>query len=274
MLTGIEFELWRSKINQIWQVPPGGIDPVEGAEPAFVSEAFARRFNVWQGGVVALETPAGIRKVTPIGIYSDYGNEFGAAAIDQARWAEWIGTDRALNLSLFLKPGLSVNEVRDELRLQFPGLDIRNAQELKDVVITIFHETFRVTFALNVIGIIVALVGLVLGMLAIFAESADTWKTLNHLGFRSRSFLLMAGLESASIALSAWLSGTVVGLALGWLLIYVINVESFGWTLVWSIPTGSLLLFGVGLVLCGYLCGLLTGIWWQTYKRRTPNAQH
>jgi putative ABC transport system permease protein len=270
MLSGVDLELWQSEIDQIWQTPPGQLDPVEGVEPALVSEAFARRFGVLKGGVITLETPAGPKAITPVGIYSDYGNEFGTAAIDQATWREWVGSDRPLNTSLFLKPGVETNAVRDALRLEFPGLDIRNAQELRAVVLTIFHQTFRVTFALNIIGTAVAIAGLVLGMLAIFAESTSTWETLSHLGFRSRSFMLMAGLESASIALSSWLGGTAVGLALGWLLIYVINVQSFGWTLLWGLPFGAMLSFGLGLVVCGYLCGLLSGFWW----RRSSNIEH
>jgi putative ABC transport system permease protein len=270
MLSGVDLELWKNRIDQIWQIPPGTLDPVEGAEPALVSEAFARRFGVLQGGVVTLETPAGPKAITPIGIYADYGNEFGTATINQNTWRQWVGTDRPLNTSLFLKSGVDTNVVRDALRLEFPGLDIRNARELREVVLTIFHETFRVTFALNIIGTAVAIAGLVLGMLAIFAESTSTWETLSHLGFRSRSFILMAGLESASIALSSWLSGTVVGLALGWLLIYVINVQSFGWTLLWELPFFGILLFGMGLVACGFLCGLFTA---SNFKRRTLNFE-
>ena len=269
-LSGVDLKLWQNRIEQIWQTPPGKLKPVAEAEHAFVSEAFARRFDVLQGGVVTLETPVGPKQVTPIAIYADYGNEFGTATIDQATWNQWVGTDRPLNTSLFLKSGVEINAVRDSLRLEFPGLDIRNAQELREVILTIFYQTFRVTFALNIIGIAVAIAGLVLGMLAIFAESSSTWETLSHLGFRARSVTLVAGLESASIALSSWLSGTVVGLALGWLLIYVINVQSFGWTLLWDIPITSMLLFGLGLIVCGYVCGLLTG---KLFERRTLNAK-
>lgn len=272
MLSGVDLKLWQDRIDQIWHTAPGELEPVNEAQPAFVSEAFARRFGVLRGGSVTLETPLGYREITPIGIYSDYGNEFGTAVIDQAVWSQWIGKDRPLNMSLFLQSGTDVNAVRDALRLEFPGLDIRNAQELREVVLSIFRETFRVTFALNIIGIAVAIAGLILGMLAIFAESKSTWDTLSHLGFRSRSFMMMAGLESACIALSAWLSGTVVGLALGWLLIYVINVQSFGWTLLWALPVGPILLFGIALVTCGYLCGLLTGKLYKLYEPRTSNA--
>lgn len=263
MLSGVDLQLWRDQIDQIWHTDPGELEPVAGAQPAFVSEAFARRFDVLQGGVVTLETPAGLKKVTPIGIYADYGNEFGTAVIDHSIWRQWLDIERPLNISLFLQPGLVTNTVRDAMRLEFPGLDIRNAQELKALVLAIFHQTFRVTFALNIIGITVAIAGLTLGMLAIFAESASTWQTLSHLGFPSSSFARMAGLESAGIVLSAWLSGTVVGLALGWLLIYVINVQSFGWTLLWKLPLGSILLFGIGLMVCGYLCGLLAAKWFN-----------
>lgn len=271
VLAGIDFAAWQTKIDQIWHTPPGGIAPSAAAEKALVSESFARRFGVLKGGVVTLETPSGSRNVTPIGIYADYGNEFGTAAIDQSSWYDWVGSDRPLNTSLFLKPDVEINALRDALRLEFPGLDIRNAQELREVVLTIFHETFRVTFALNLISISVAIIGLVLGLLAIFAESSETWKTLSHLGFRSGSFSLMAGLESASIVLSSWLSGTVVGLALGWLLIYVINVQSFGWTLLWDLPVGAILFFGFCLVVCGFLCGFVTGTIFCTSARKTSN---
>jgi putative ABC transport system permease protein len=65
-----------------------------------------------------------------------------------------------------------------------------------------------------------------------------------------------------------------VGLALGWLLIYVINVQSFGWTLVWELPFGSMLGFGVLIVASGLVCGLATGAWMgRGSERRTLNIE-
>lgn len=263
VLAGVDFEAWTSRIKNIWHTPPGILQAKEGAAPALVSETFARRFGVLSGGVVELTTPDGPRQVSPIAIYADYGNEFGTAAVDQSTWSAWMGTSRPINTSLFLRPGVETNQVRDALRLAYPGLDVRNGQELRTVALEIFDQTFRVTAALNAIGMVVALAGLVLGLFALFAESASTWRTLQHLGFSRQGFILTAGLEGAGIALSAWLGGTMIGLALGWLLIYVINVQSFGWTLVWELPVASLLGFGAILILSGALCGLLTGAWWH-----------
>ena len=267
VLAGVNFEKWTTEIEQIWHTKPGELTPLAGAEPVLVSETFARRFDILKGGVVELTTPVGVKKVSPIGIYSDYGNEFGAAAVDIAIWKDWTGLDRPINTSVFLQPGTEINAVRDQLRLEFPGLDIRDAKELREVALGVFDQTFKVTSVLNAIGITVAVVGLVLGLLAMFAESADTWKTLTHLGFPSGSFIRTAGIEGAGVGLSAWIGGTAVGLALGWLLIYVINVQSFGWTLVWELPFAEIAVFGLMMVACGWISGSMTGAWWHARSR-------
>ena len=58
-------------------------------EPAYVSEAFARRFGVFDGGSVQVLTRHGDKLVSPVGIFVDYGNEFGTAAIDKTTWMAW-----------------------------------------------------------------------------------------------------------------------------------------------------------------------------------------
>jgi putative ABC transport system permease protein len=261
-LVGVDFGTWTGPLQQLWLSEPGQLAAVEGAEPALVSETFARRFGVLQGGVVALQTRAGPKLVSPIGIFADYGNEFGSAAIDQAVWKVWTGSERALNMSLFLEPDVETNALRDALRLRYPGLDIRNAAELRAVALDIFDQTFRVTSALNGIGLSVACVGLLLGLLAIFRESASSWATLDCLGFSKRRLMAAASLEGAGIALAAWLSGMLLGVALGWLLIAVINVQSFGWTLQWSLPWWRFIALGGLLLICGIVCGLGAGAWW------------
>ena len=185
------------------------------------------------------------------------------AAIAQDKWTEWTGVDRPINASLFLKNATKLKETRDRLRLAFPGLDIRNERELRDVALGIFEQTFQATNALSIIGLSVAFAGLLLGLLSIFDESTQTWQTLKHLGFSTSRFILAAGFEGAGIGLAAWVSGAMAGLAMGWLLIFVINVQSFGWTLLWTVPLGSFLLFGLLLILVGFVSGICSAIYWN-----------
>lgn len=261
-LLGVDFLKWRNEIKQIWLETPGSFAVVEGSEPALVSETFARRFGVLNGGAVEIDTAVGARSVSPIGIFADYGNEFGSVVVDLATWRSWTLKNRPINTSLYLKPEADRQAVRDRLRLEFPGLDIRNAQELRTLALGIFEQTFQVTTALNGIGLAVAMIGLLLGLFAIFEESIRSWQTLGYLGFPKRSLVLTAGIEGAGIAAAAWVSGTILGLVLGWLLIAVINVQSFGWSLIWQVPIGSMLGFGAVLIAAGFACGLTAGSWW------------
>ena len=267
LLAGVDMDAWTSRIRQIWLKKPGSLEPVEGSEPALVSETFARRFDVLEGGTVELDTPDGKKLISPIGIFTDYGNEFGTAAVSIDSWKRWTGSERPINVSLYLKDGVPLNETRDRLRLAYPGLEVRNAKELREVALGIFEQTFQATSALNAIGLCVAFAGLLLGLLSIFDESTRTWTTLRHLGFSNRQFLLSAGLEGAGIALAALVCGALAGLAMGWLLIFVINVQSFGWTLIWQIPLLDFLRFGVLLILIGFVSGCVSAFYWNLKNR-------
>ena len=263
VLAGVDLDHWADEARQIWLKPPGSLTVVTGAEPALVSETFARRFGVLEGGAVDIQTPVGWKSVSPKGIFCDYGNEFGTAAVNAEVWERWTGSNRSINASLYLHEPSEIDSIRDRLRIAYPGLDIRNERELRDVAVGIFDQTFQATHALSLIGLFVAFAGLLLGLFAIFDESARTWLTLRHLGFSTRSFLMAAGLEGAGIGLAAWVSGSLTGLALGWLLIYVINVQSFGWTLLWKLPIMETFVLGIALVLVGYLSGVLSAGYWK-----------
>lgn len=254
-LIGADFAFWKDQKSQIWLQAPGSLVPHADAQPALVSESFARRFDCLQGGVITLETAAGSHKITPIGIFADYGSEFGTAVVDLPVWKAWTVQDRALNTSLYLRSGLDSRRLRDRLRLQFPALDIRNNHELRAYALRIFEQTFQVTRALNVIGLFVACVGLLLGLIALFEECRVTWRTLAFIGFSRREIIWVGALEGAGLSLVAWLSGTILGLLLGWLLLAVINVQSFGWTLLWHLPIWQIWLFGFGLIVVGLACG-------------------
>ena len=267
VLAGVDLEHWSQKARQIWLKKPGELQAVKGAEAALVSETFARRFGVLDGGVVEIETPAGKKEISPFGIFCDYGNEFGMAAIDQGQWVQWVGTDRPINASLYLTDSGQVKETRDRLSLAYPGLDVRDEKELRNVALGIFEQTFQATHALSIIGLVVAFAGLLLGLLSIFDESTQTWQTLKHLGFSTSRFILSAGLEGGGIGLAAWVAGVIAGLAMGWLLIFVINVQSFGWTLLWTIPYGNILLFGILLVLVGFASGVCSATFWKMRRR-------
>ena len=106
------------------------------------------------------------------------------------------------------------------MRIAYPGLDVRNERELRDVALGIFEQTFQATNALSLIGLAVAFAGLLLGLFSIFDESTQTWMTLKHLGFSTPKFILAAGLEGGRDRGSRMGSRCDHWTALGWLLVF------------------------------------------------------
>ena len=62
-------------------------------------------------------------------------------------------------------------------------------------------------------------------------ERRNDLTTLRALGFRHSEIAWATTLESLLTALVGILVGLVASLALGWLLIHRVNVQTFGWTL-------------------------------------------
>ena len=106
-LAGIDFKAWENRRPNLAGNTHRSLAVTKNAQPAYVSEAFARRFGVFDGGSVQVSTRHGDKLVSPVGIFADYGNEFGTAAIDKTTWMAWTDSARPANVSLFFNLNLS-----------------------------------------------------------------------------------------------------------------------------------------------------------------------
>jgi len=208
------------------------------ADPgAVASETFSRRFGVSVGDV--LDLGAG-RRATLRGIYGDYGNERGSLILDRPVAAAWLGEDRAASLALYLRPGVSAEAVAARLARAHPGLQLRSNLALRRQVERIFHQTFAITYALEVIGLAVALAGLVQSLAGLaLARRGDIW-TLRALGGGDLGLTLVLLGEGTGVALAGCLGGLGLGLLLSRILVHVLNPQAFGWTLAYYLPWGFL----------------------------------
>jgi putative ABC transport system permease protein len=95
----------------------------------------------------------------------------------------------------------------------------------------IFDQTFLITYALLVISILVAVLGIVNTLSALILERRREIALLRILGVTRRELTSMVVLESSLIATTSAILGAVSGWVLAWILIFVINKQSFGWTI-------------------------------------------
>src|SRR5690606_33714759 len=147
-------------------------------------------------------------------------------------------------LAVYLEPGQSAEHARQALwRAIGPEarLQIQTNRELRQEVLTIFDRTFAITYALHGIAIAVALLAVMNSLFALILESRRDFGILNYLGASQRQIEKIVLIQAGLLGLFGNLFGLAVGFLLSVLLIYVINRQSFGWTIQYQVPVEFLL---------------------------------
>ena len=128
--------------------------------------------------------------------------------------------------------------------------------DLRAAVLRIFDATFAITYALEVIAIGVSLFGMAATLLTLVLERRREIAMLRLVGADSGQLRRLIVIEAGVLGAVTQAVGLVVGLALSLILIYVINVQSFGWTIQFHLPVGFLAQATVAIVAAATLAGL------------------
>lgn len=264
ILSGTDLRILHARSELSWVQAPANdamFDPARNAGLALASESFCERFQKRRGDTVIVPTPTGPQTLTLAGVFADYGNERGSLLVERSRLTAWFGDDYAANVSLFLRPGTDPEEIRAKLLASHPGLSIYTNAALRAEILRIFRQTFSITYALEVVGVAVAVIGLALTLVSILLERREELTTLRALGFTRREIALATTAEGTSVAACAVVGGLALSFALGWLLIRVINKQSFGWTLGFALPWFQLACLAAAVIATGAVVSYVVGRW-------------
>jgi putative ABC transport system permease protein len=260
IMNGIDIEFLQRHHNILWKEAPKNDDffnKEKNGDLVLVNESFLERFHHRCGDHLMIPTAAGDREMRIAGVFCDYGNEQGSLFMDRNHFTNYFKEDGATVLIAMVHPGVDPEELRLQFSSQFPGLTTLTNRNLREEILRVFHQTFSITYALELIGIIVAIIGLGMTLSNILIDRAKELTTLRALGCTHHTIALAMAFEGGLIALSGALIGILTSLAMGSILIYVINKQSFGWTLQFSIPYFSLVFLAIAVVLCGTVVSYL-----------------
>ena len=219
-----------------------------------VSEPFSLRFGKRVGDSFQF---AG-RRFPITGIYRDYSNDRGVVVMHRDLYVRTFNDDRINTIVVYLVPGTSLEVARRELesRLRrFNAFAVTNG-EVKTEVMRIFDQTFMITYALLGVAIIVAVLGIVNTLAALILERSRELALLRVTGLSAGELRTMIVLESSLLGLASTAAGLVMGYLLSWILIYVINKQSFGWTIDFYTPTRLIVASLAVTLLASALAGL------------------
>jgi putative ABC transport system permease protein len=226
-------------------VPTGGLAaslPLAGAHhepsagdppPAWVSEAVADRYAAAPGKRMALPLGGKLHEFVVAGVWRDYARQHGAIVIERPTYRKLTGDARANDAALWLKPGVGVEEALHALRA-LPGaeqLEFGTPGEIRERSLAIFDRSFAVTYALEAVAVLVGLFALSSSIGALVLARRREFGVLRHLGMTRREIGVMLAAEGALLALAGAAAGLVLGAAISLVLVYVVNPQSFGWSM-------------------------------------------
>ena len=230
-----------------------------GRDAVVVSEAFALRFGVGPGDRIEVPTPHGPHPFEVAAVYYDYSTDRGVVVMDRGTFVRHFGDLAPTSLSIYLRPDVRPETVRDRLVSQLSEthrLFIHTNSTLRAEVLRIFDATFAVTYGLEAVAVVVAVLGVIGTLLTLTLERRRELAMLRLVGADARQIRRMVVFEAGLIGLVSHGLGALAGLALSLLLIYVINVQSFGWTIQFRVPVLFLVQVSAVVVLATALAGV------------------
>ncbi|MBI1851190.1 MAG: ABC transporter permease, partial [Planctomycetes bacterium] len=201
---------------------------------SIVSEVLANRLRVREGDVLELPTPKGPATFVVGGIFRDFSTDQGFLVLDDATFAKWFDASRVTSVGVYVAPGVDLADARDAIaRALGPEhlVSMRTSRELRDEGLRVFDETFRVPAVLEIIAIVIAVLGVANTLLELVLDRRAEIVTLRFLGLSRRRVARMLLFEAGLLGLAGTVLGVASGAALSWLLVNVINRQSFGWTI-------------------------------------------
>jgi putative ABC transport system permease protein len=220
-----------------------------GRDRAIVSEPFANRHGVRAGD--RLTMPIGGRMVTLdiAGVYYEYSSSQGFVLVDRSTLLRYLPEQPPTNLAVYLGRGVDAASVQHEIQRRAAGRGITVAPnaELRRNAIAIFDRTFAITWALEAVAIVVAMLGAANSLLAVVLDRRREFALLRYLGASAPQVRGVVLVEAGMLGALAILVGVALGFVLSMLLIFVVNRQSFGWTIQFHAPS-ALLGTALGLV--------------------------
>ncbi len=217
--------------------------------PVWVSEAMLDLYGYRVGQRVSLNVGSASRQFTVAGVWRDYARQSGAIQIRLEDYQRLTGDLDINDAALFFEPDISSATVIRAVRaLPFGGtVEFADPGEIRAISLKIFDRSFAVTYLLEIVAMMIGLFGVAATFSAQTLSRIKEFGMLRHVGVTRKQILLILGTEGSLLTGI----GIVVGFVMGWLislvLIFIVNPQSFHWSMQMHIPW--LLLSSVALLL-------------------------
>lgn len=235
---------------------------LEPLAPAWISEAVQDLYGLRAGE--SLELPLDGRNVRFFiaGIWRDYVRSAGAIVIRREDYLHATGDSSANYASIWRQPDSSEAAIAAQIRATLgvgDALEIISSPELRERSLMAFDRAFVITYALEAVAVLIGLLGVSVAASSTALARRAQFGMLRHIGMLRAQVLWMLASEGAILSALAVLYGLLLGGLLSLILVYVINRQSFNWSIDLSVPWLELAALGAALIAASALTALWSG---------------
>jgi putative ABC transport system permease protein len=199
-----------------------------------VSEPFAFRRGITpDNNTLRLLTDRGEQTFRVIGVYFDYSTDQGLVLMRHSVYQQWYDDPAISSVAAFVAPDADGARVLEDIRVALQGTELiaQSNVALRQGVFTIFERAFAITYALQLLATVVAFIGVLSALLALQLENVRQYGTMRAVGLTPGQLRQFTLLQTGLMGTVAGGLALPIGVVLALVLIYVINVRSFGWTM-------------------------------------------
>ncbi len=244
------------------------LPPPLPANPAWISEAVQDLYGLKLGDHLSLtlgvsSAPAGggqRRDFVIAGVWRDYARSTGAIVIDRNTYIAASGDRDANEASIWLEAGSDTAAAETALKRIFPrpdAFELMTSTVVHERSLQIFDRAFAITYALEAIAVLIGLTGVSFAASSTALARRAEFGMLRHIGMRRGQVVGLLADEGMLLSVFGVAYGLLLGGILSLVLVYVINRQSFNWSIDLAIPLWQLGTISVALI----AAAALTAIW-------------
>ena len=229
--------------------------------PVWVSEAMVDLYGWQPGQSVQLPINGQLQRFEVAGIWRDYARQSGAVMMRIDDYRQLSGDDSANDVALWVKRDVPVSALRQQIDTLPFAASLEHAEpgEIHAISLKIFDRSFIITYLLEGVAIVIGLFGVASTFSAQTLSRAKEFGMLRHLGItRGQILALLAG-EGALLATLAIMAGFALGACISLILVFIVNPQSFHWTMELHLPYTLLATMAGVLLLSASLTALVSG---------------
>jgi putative ABC transport system permease protein len=229
--------------------------------PVWISEAMVDLYGWQLGQSVELPLQGKLEKFTVAGVWRDYARQSGALMLRLEDYRALTGDLYINDVALWLHRDASAAQLRAQLEsLPFAStLEFAEPGEIRAISLKIFDRSFAVTYLLEGVAIIIGLFGVAATFSAQTLSRAKEFGMLRHIGIARRQILLLLAGEGALLAGLAIAAGFVLGGCISLILVFIVNPQSFHWTMSLHLPWPLLATVAAVLLVSAAMTALISG---------------